>query len=78
VVISIYQLPEAPPPLDDPPPPEKPEEPELPELQDPPEPLEEIMNPPMDARPLFWISFLALLYQSVFLNSSLAIGKAIR
>ena len=52
VLLFIYQLPDEPPPPEDPLPPEKLEPPELPELQDLPEPPEEIMKPPMEARPL--------------------------
>jgi hypothetical protein len=70
-----YQLPDEPPPPEDPPPPEKLEPPELPELQELPEPPDEIMKPPMEACPLVRKSFLALVYHSVFLSISLAMGK---
>jgi hypothetical protein len=79
----LYQLPDAPPPLDEPPPPEKLDPLELPpELQELPEPPDEIMKPPIEALPFVRNSLLALLYQLVCLKRKLffvekSIGKEV-
>jgi hypothetical protein len=69
LTLLTYQLPEAPPPPDDPPLQEKPhDEPLLPELHDTPEPPDVNVKPPIEAFPLVRKSFFSCLYQGEFLK----------